>query len=192
MTQAHARFEQGTDMRARHQRLWTCVRRGVIGLLPLVLAAAALRRIRIAAGMRRGDQAVIDAKRARNKRFANRLVNTVGRAGRRHSLFGIIHVTGRRSGRRYSTPIRVVEQGDGFVVPLTYGLRTSWYVNLLANPGELQRQGQTIPVGNPILIPTSTVAHLLPPPSRFLLWLDGTDSCVRLQRVVQPATAAES
>ena len=178
-------------MHARHQHLWTRARHAIITLLPLALAAAALRRIRIAAGMRRGDQAVIDAKRTRNKRFANRMITTVGRAGRRHSIFAVIHFTGRRTGRRYSTPIRLVEQGDDFIVPLTYGPRTSWYVNLLATPGELAWQGQTIPVGNPTLIPASTVAQLLPPPSRFLMWLDGTDTCVRLERVGQPASAAE-
>jgi deazaflavin-dependent oxidoreductase (nitroreductase family) len=178
-------------MQARHQHSWKTARCAIITLLPLVLAAAVLRRIRIAAGMRRGDQAVIDAKRARNKRFANRLITTVGRAGRRHSIFAIVHVTGRRSGRCYSTPIRLVEHGDHFIVPMTYGPRTSWYINLLANPGELQWQGRTIPVGNPILIPASTVAELLPPPSRFLMWLDGTGTCVRLERVVQPADVAE-
>jgi hypothetical protein len=95
------------------------LRVAAIAVLSLVLAAAVVRRIRIAAGMRRGDQAVIDAKRARNKRFANRLVTTLGRAGRRHSIFAIIHITGRHSGRRYATPIRVVEHADGFIVPLT-------------------------------------------------------------------------
>ena len=177
-------------MQTRRHHLWNRVRHTVIALLPVMVAVAALRRVRIAAGMRRGDQAVIDAKRARNKRFANRLITTVGRAGRRHSVFAVIHVTGRRSGRRYSTPIRLVEQGDDFIVPLTYVPRTSWYVNLLAHPGQLQWQGQMIPVGNPTLIPTSTVANLLPPPSRFLMWLDGTDQCVRLQRVLQPASVA--
>jgi deazaflavin-dependent oxidoreductase (nitroreductase family) len=178
-------------MQAR-QHFWTSARRAIIALLPLVLTAIALRRIRIAAGMRRGDQAVIDAKRARNKRFANRLITTAGRAGRRRSIFAVIHFTGRRSGRHYSTPIRLVEQGDDFIVPLTYGPRTSWYVNLLANPGELQWQGQTIPVGNPTLIAANTVAQLLPPPTRFLMWLDGTDTCVRLERcVIRPASAAE-
>jgi deazaflavin-dependent oxidoreductase (nitroreductase family) len=179
-------------MQARQRRLRTRARRAISTLLPLVVAAAAARRIRIAAGMRRGDQVVIDAKRARNKRFANRLITTVGRAGHRHSIFAIIHFTGRRSGHRFSTPIRLVDQDDGFIVPLTYGPRTSWYVNLLANPGELQWQGQTIPVGNPILIPANTVAELLPAPSRFLMWLDGTDTCVRLQRVAQPASAARN
>jgi deazaflavin-dependent oxidoreductase (nitroreductase family) len=174
-------------MRTRHHCLLISVRRGVIILLPLVLTAAAVRRIHIAAGMRRGDQTVIDAKRARNKRFANRLVTTVGRAGRRHSIFGIIHVVGRHSGRRYSTPIRLVEHDGGFLVPLTYGPRTSWYVNLRARRGQLDWQGCKFTVSNPTLVPTSTVAHQFPPPSRFLMWLDGTDTCVRMERVAQPA-----
>lgn len=156
------------------------VRRVATAGLVLVLAVLAVRRIRIAAGMRRGDAVVIDAKRARNKRF-NKLVTSVGRAGRPHSIFAVIHVTGRRSGRHYATPIRVVEQADGFVVPLTYGPRTSWYVNLRSNPGQLQWQGRTIRVGNPTLVPTETVIRLLPPPSRFLIWLDGTDQFVRLE-----------
>jgi deazaflavin-dependent oxidoreductase (nitroreductase family) len=177
----------GPTPRTRQHRLRASLGRAIIALLPLVLTAAVIRRIRIAAGMRRGDQVVIDAKRARNKRFANRLITTVGRAGRRHSIFAILRFVGRRTGRRYSTPIRLVEHGDGFIVPLTYGSRTSWYLNLLANPGELQWQGQTIPVGNPTLVPTRAVAHLLPPPSRFLMWLDGTDTCVRLEHMVQPA-----
>jgi deazaflavin-dependent oxidoreductase (nitroreductase family) len=152
-------------------------------VLAVVVGAALVRRIRIAAGRRRGDPAVIDAKRKRNKRFANKIVSTFGRAGRPHSIFGVIDYTGRRTGRRYTTPIRVVEQPDGFIVPLTYGPKTSWYVNLQAGAGYLHWQGNTIPVGNPTLVPTSKVAHLLPPPSRFLLWLDGTDKCVRMQKL---------
>ena len=155
-------------------------------LMPISVALLALglvRRLRIAAGMRRGDQAVIDAKRNRNKRFANKMVTRVGRAGRTHSIFAVIEVAGRRTGRRYATPVRVVEQPTDFVVPLTYGPKTSWLVNLRQNPGILHWQGRSIPVGNPIAVPTSTVAHLLPLPSRFLLWLDGTDQCVRIQKV---------
>jgi hypothetical protein len=177
-------------MSAQEHLLRVGVRRGVMTLLPIVLIAAAARRVRIAAGMRRGDQAVIDAKRARNKVFANRLITTVGRAGRHHSIFAVIHFTGRRSGRHYSAPIRVVEQGEGFIVPLPYGPRTSWYVGLCAIPGELQWQGRIFPVGNPTLIPTSSVAHLWPAVSRFLFWLDGTDTCVRVERLAQTARTA--
>ncbi|HTX97081.1 MAG TPA: nitroreductase/quinone reductase family protein [Mycobacterium sp.] len=156
--------------------------RHVVGAaLTAAFVAAVARRIRIAAGMRRGDQAVIDAKRRRNSRFANKMVTRVGRAGRRRSIFGVIDCTGRRTGKRYSTPIRVVEEPGGFIVPLTYGTRTGWYVNLKEAPGRLYWQGRTIPVGNPLLIPTSAVVHRFPPPSRFLLRLDGTQQCVRLQ-----------
>ncbi len=158
-----------------------------VAVLAVVVVGAILRRLRIAAGMRRGDQAVIDAKLKRNKRFANKMVTRVGRAGRPHSVFAIIECTGRRTGRTYATPIRVVEQPDDFVVPLTYGRKTSWYVNLRHNPGILHWQGQAIPVGNPTLVPTATVTHLLPPPSRFLLWLDGTDECVRIPKHSGPA-----
>jgi hypothetical protein len=34
---------------------------------------------------------------------------------------------------------------------------------------------------------TSVVADQLPLPSRFLLWLDGTDQCVRIQDLSAPA-----
>jgi hypothetical protein len=150
-------------------------------VVAVVFIVAIVRRIRVAAGMRRGDQAVIDAKRHRNKRFANKMVTSVGRAGRPHSIFAVIDYTGRRSGRRYSTPIRLVEEPGGFVVPLTYGPRTSWYVNLKAGPGQLHWQGRVIPVGNPTPVPASVATDRLPLSSRFLLWLDGTDQCVRIQ-----------
>ena len=102
------------------------MRRVARAVLAAVLAAAVVRRLRIAAGMRRGDQVVIDAKRHRNKRFANKMVTRMGRAGRRHSIFAVIEHTGRRSGRRYTTPVRVVEQPRSFIVPLTYGPKTNW------------------------------------------------------------------
>jgi hypothetical protein len=157
--------------------------RAVVALLSVLIAAMVIRRIRIAARMRRGDRVVIDARRARNRRGVNRLVTTLGRAGRRHSIFAIIEVSGRRSQRRYATPVRVMPQSDAFIVPLTYGSRTGWYLNLLAHPGELHWQGRVIPVGNPTLVPTGSVIDHFPLPSRFLLWLDGTKQCVRLDRI---------
>ena len=141
------------------------------------------RRLRIAAGMRRGDQSVIDAKRQRNKKFANKMVTRVGRAGRPHSVFAIIDVTGRRTGRHYTTPVRAVEQPEDFIIPLTYGPRSSWLLNLQHNPGTLHWQGRAVPVGDPVVVAASTVAHLLPSPSRFLLWLDGTDQCARIKKL---------
>ena len=81
----------------------------------------------------------------------------------------------------------MVEGLDGFIIPLTYGPRTSWYVNLRSRPAQLHWQGRDIPVGNPTLIPTSSVADRLPLPSRFLLWLDGTDQCVHIRDLTKSA-----
>ena len=133
--------------------------------------------------MRRGDPAVIDAKRARNKRFANKAVTRLGRAGRPHSMFAIMDVTGRRTGNRYRTPVRAVEQPGDFVIPLTYGPRTSWLVNLGHGPGVLHWQGREVAIGIPVVVPANTVKGLLPLPSRLLLWLDGTDQCVRVEKL---------
>ncbi len=162
-----------TNTLSLHRAVWI--------VMAAVLVAAVVRRVRIAAGMRRSDQAVIDAKRQRNKRFANKMVTSLGRAGRKGSIFAVIEHTGRRSGRRYTTPVRVVEEPGGFIVPLTYGPRTSWYVNLRAGSGQLHWQGRSVPAGNPALVPTRIAARQFPLPSRFLFWLDGTDQCVRIQ-----------
>jgi len=81
----------------------------------------------------------------------------------------------------------VVEQPGGFIVPLTYGPRTNWYVNLKAAGAQLHWQGRAIPVGNPTIVPTGSVLHRFPPPSRFLLWLDGTEQCVLIQDLSSPA-----
>ncbi len=54
-------------------------------------------------------------------------------------------------------------------------------MNLKTRPGRLHWQGRTILVGNPALVPTSVAGQRFPLPSRFLLWLDGADRCVRIQ-----------
>src|SRR4051794_38827479 len=74
------------------------------------------RRIVIARGMRRGDQRVIDRRRERNKRLANRMVRTVGRAGRHRSPFAIVGCVGRRTGRLFETPVRVVGEDQATVL----------------------------------------------------------------------------
>lgn len=174
-------------------------RTGLAAALVMLTTGLVLRRLRIAVGMRRGDQRVVGRKRRANQRLANRLVRRIGRAGRRGSLFGVIHVTGRRSGRPFATPVRPVEVPGGFLVPLTYGPNTDWYRNLQAAPGRLVWQGVSHPIGNPRPVDVTTVLPHLPPPSRFLLWLDGTRLCIRVEEIglggvagVRPCAATES
>src|SRR5262245_56806769 len=49
--------------------------------------------------------------------------------------FGVVVHTGRRSGRRYRTPINVFPRGTTFTFALTYGPKTEWVQNVLASGG---------------------------------------------------------
>jgi deazaflavin-dependent oxidoreductase (nitroreductase family) len=65
---------------------------------------------------------------------------------------GVIVHRGRRSGRRYQTPVNVFSAGTGYVIALTYGPETDWVKNVLAAGGcELRTRGQTILLGSPRL-----------------------------------------
>jgi deazaflavin-dependent oxidoreductase (nitroreductase family) len=64
--------------------------------------------------------------------------------------FGMIVHRGRRSGRRYQTPVNVFRADNGYVIALTYGPDTDWVKNVLAAGGcELRTRGQAIPLGSP-------------------------------------------
>ena len=65
---------------------------------------------------------------------------------------GLVVHRGRRSGRRYETPVNVFTVGDGYVLALTYGPDTDWVKNVLAAGGcELRTRGHTIQLGSPRL-----------------------------------------
>jgi deazaflavin-dependent oxidoreductase (nitroreductase family) len=49
--------------------------------------------------------------------------------------FGVVTHTGRRSGKRYRTPVNVFRRPDGFVIALTYGRDSDWVRNVLAAGG---------------------------------------------------------
>jgi deazaflavin-dependent oxidoreductase (nitroreductase family) len=65
---------------------------------------------------------------------------------------GVVIHRGRRSGRRYQTPVNVFTANDGFVFALTYGPDTDWVKNVLAAGGcELRTRGDTIELVSPRL-----------------------------------------
>ena len=49
--------------------------------------------------------------------------------------FGIVEHVGRRSGRRYRTPINVFRRGDRYLFALTYGAESEWVRNVVAAGG---------------------------------------------------------
>jgi deazaflavin-dependent oxidoreductase (nitroreductase family) len=77
--------------------------------------------------------------------------------------FGVIVHRGRRSGRRYQTPVNVFNTDDGYVVALTYGPDTDWVKNVLAAGGcELRTRGQAVRLGSPRLFHDESRASIRP------------------------------
>ena len=67
-----------------------------------------------------------------NRRFTNRLTRPLARwlPG-----FGVVIHAGRKSHRRYSTPVNVFSDAEGWVIALTYGTQSDWVKNVLASGG---------------------------------------------------------
>jgi deazaflavin-dependent oxidoreductase (nitroreductase family) len=82
-----------------------------------------------------------------NKAGLNRLTRHV--APVLPGLAVVVH-RGRRSGRRYETPVMVFRSEEGYIIALTYGARADWVQNVLAaGGGELRTRGRTLPVSQP-------------------------------------------
>src|SRR6202012_2520430 len=64
---------------------------------------------------------------------------------------GVVVHRGRRSGRRYETPVMVFRTPTGFIIALTYGpQRTDWVRNVVAAGGcELRTGGRTHQMRSP-------------------------------------------
>lgn len=89
-------------------------------------------------------------------------------AGRLPGL-GIVEHTGRRSGRRYRTPVNVFRRDGGFTIALTYGPGTDWAKNVLAAGGaDITYRGRSYTVTHPRVI-TDEHRTAVPPPVRLIL-----------------------
>ena len=76
---------------------------------------------------------------------------------------GVVIHRGRRSGRRYETPVNVFTADDGYVFALTYGPDTDWVKNVLAAGGcELRTRGDTIELVAPRLFHDETRRGIRP------------------------------
>lgn len=76
----------------------------------------------------------------------------------------IIHHLGRKSRRRYRTPVVAFRTAEGFVIPMTYGRDVDWARNLVAaGGGELERLGQNFAVRNPRIVGDAVAGPRLPP-----------------------------
>jgi deazaflavin-dependent oxidoreductase (nitroreductase family) len=108
-----------------------------------------------------------------NKAGLNRLIRHI--APWMPGLGVVIH-RGRRSGRRYETPVEVFPAADGYVLALTYGPDTDWVKNVLAAGGcELRTRGRIIRLGSPRLFHDENRSSIRPLERQVLRALRVTD-----------------
>ncbi len=96
-----------------------------------------------------------------NRRVPNRVIGLI--AGRRLSPVAFMVHQGRRSGRRYRTPVMPLPLADGFLVSLPYGPDRDWVRNVMsAGRATLQRGGRTFELADPRMLDAAGAAPLLP------------------------------
>jgi deazaflavin-dependent oxidoreductase (nitroreductase family) len=109
-----------------------------------------------------------------NRAFTNRLMRPL--AGRLPPL-ALAHHVGRKSGRRYQTPVLAFPTHEGFVTPLPYGTDTDWCRNWVeAGEGVVEASGRRTAVENPRIVSADEGLPLLPAilrPGLRLLGLPG-------------------
>lgn len=107
--------------------------------------------------------------------------------------FGVVIHRGRRSARRYQTPVNVFTVGDGYVIALTYGPGTDWVKNVLAAGGcELQTRGHTVRLTSPCLFHDES-RHAIRPFERQVLRVLGVADFLSLAKApAAPAAAGRS
>lgn len=102
-----------------------------------------------------------DAVRVLNKHILNPAMLVL--AGRPLWYAARLEHVGRRSGRSYATPVLATAVPGGFVVPLPYGTRVDWLLNLqAADGGVLLVHGKRFTIGAPHVLKTSEIYPDLP------------------------------
>jgi deazaflavin-dependent oxidoreductase (nitroreductase family) len=115
----------------------------------------------------------------------NRVVSNpvLGPLAMRLPYFGVILHRGRRSGRRYRTPVNAFPVPEGFVMALTYGPESDWVRNVLAaGECEMVQRGNRIQLTAPRLLQGDEGRSSIPAPIRAVLDLIAVDRFLRLER----------
>ncbi|WP_435178281.1 nitroreductase family deazaflavin-dependent oxidoreductase [Halorussus sp. AFM4] len=127
------------------------------------------------------DRQAQDRVREVNRRFLNPAAMRL--AGRRGVPYGIVRHVGRRSGRRYDTPVLVGTHGDRFVVPLPYGTDADWYRNVrAADECVVVYGGRAYRAESPRLVTPAAASGAFPAWQRRLIEGAGADRYLRMDR----------
>jgi deazaflavin-dependent oxidoreductase (nitroreductase family) len=82
----------------------------------------------------------------------------------------MVHHVGRKSGRRYRSPVVAFQSATGFVIPMTYGRDVDWARNIVHAHGcEVQQMGQRHTLRNPRIVNFKAAEAHLPAVARPLL-----------------------
>ncbi|MGA8254222.1 MAG: nitroreductase family deazaflavin-dependent oxidoreductase [Mycobacterium sp.] len=123
---------------------------------------------------------VLDNVRAFNKRLLNPLMLRL--AGRKYWYASVVEHTGRRSGKRYATPVATERVPDGFVIPLPYGVGVDWLRNVLAaESATIRAHGQSFRVVQPEIISAKAAAPQLRPQRRRIYDLFGVKNYLKVK-----------
>lgn len=99
--------------------------------------------------------------RTSNKYLLNPLMLRL--AGKKFWYASVVEHTGRKSGKRYSTPVVADRVDDHLVIPLPYGTQVDWVRNVLdSGEATIVSKGQTYHAVSPELIDSTQALPLLP------------------------------
>jgi deazaflavin-dependent oxidoreductase (nitroreductase family) len=104
-------------------------------------------------------------------------------AGKRwNPLFGVAEHRGRKSGRRYVTPVAARRVDQGFVIALAFGAQVEWYRNLVAaQGGTIHWRGRAYAVGAPERIDMAAALPAFMLIQRLALRIARVDGYVRVR-----------
>jgi deazaflavin-dependent oxidoreductase (nitroreductase family) len=81
---------------------------------------------------------------------------------------GTLEHVGRKSGRRYRTPLLVFETDDGYAILIGYGPQTDWLKNVLGGgPTVLHKRGRAVALADPRVVSKAEAATRVVPHSRL-------------------------
>jgi deazaflavin-dependent oxidoreductase (nitroreductase family) len=100
-------------------------------------------------------------------------------------VWGLVRHTGRKSGRRFATPIALAATRDHFFVPLPWGDRTDWCRNIVAAAGgTIRYRGHDYSVCEPNIVNVDEARPAFPAPIRPLIGVIGITRFLRLRRAL--------
>lgn len=105
-------------------------------------------------------------------------------------VWAVILHTGRRSGRRYRTPIAIRPSASGFVIPLPFG-KTDWCRNVMAgNDTVISWKGRAHHVGSAQMMDKATGERAFPAPLRRAMAVLHITQFLAVQRIEASSEAA--